>query len=267
MGVQELVHESPVWPGAAAAEPETIALLDVLPQLAEGLTADETAAARRAIVAPTLRLARGTWDRTAIAEHAHAPFGAVVVSGLLARHVDIGGYPGLDLHGPSDLLAAAELRRGTVPCGEIWCATVRSEIALLDDRFLAAARRWPRLVSALFALMQEQYDRLMLQLVIAEQPRVEDRLLLLFWQLSDRFGKVTPAGIVLRLSLTHEALGRLIGARRPTVTLALRMLAERGSLERRADRSWLLKEWPDELAVTATALSTSAEPRPLELAE
>ena len=139
-----------------------------------------------------------------------------------------------------------------------------TRIAVLDDRFLLAARRWPRLVSALFELLGEQRDRLMMQLVIAEQPRVEDRLLMLFWQLADRFGRVTPDGITIQLALTHEALGRLIGARRPTVTLALRMLGERGAIERRADRSWLVKELPQDTAVTAAVLSDGTQPRPLE---
>ena len=46
----------------------------------------------------------------------------------------------------------------------------------------------------MFELLVEQRDRLMMQLVIAEQPRVEDRLLMLFWQLADRFGRVTREG-------------------------------------------------------------------------
>jgi hypothetical protein len=103
-----------------------------------------------------------------MSRHERHPFGAIVVSGLLTRTVDIGGYPGLDVHGPGDVLAAHALRSNTVPCGESWHATVPSRIALLDDRFLLAARRWPRLVSAMFELLGEQRDRLMLQLVIAE---------------------------------------------------------------------------------------------------
>jgi CRP-like cAMP-binding protein len=261
---QQMEQTAPhVWLGADTA-PATVRLLDALPGLAEHLTIEEAEVARRALVAPVHTVPRGPWDRSMFAHHPHHPFGAVVVSGLLARHVDIGGYPGLELHGPGDIVAGRELRRSTLPCGEAWQATTRSEIALLDDRFLVATRRWPRLVTALALHMQEQHDRLLLQLVVAEQPRVEDRLLLLFWQLSDRFGKVTPEGIVIRLALTHEALGRLIGARRPTVTLALRNLADRGALERRPDRSWLVREWPDDVAVTATGLSAGTEPRPLE---
>jgi hypothetical protein len=210
-------------------------------------------------------VARGAWKRQELAGQPNNPFGAVVISGLLTRHVDIGGYPGIDLYGPGDLLPVHDLRRATLPCGDAWSAPAHTRLAVLDDRFLVAARRWPRLVSGLFAQLQEQHDRLLLQLVIAEQPRVEDRLLLLFWQLADRFGKVTGDGIVIRLALTHEALGRLIGARRPTVTLALRMLAERGALIRRPDRSWLVTELPDDVAVTATGLTDRAEPRPIEI--
>jgi CRP/FNR family transcriptional regulator, cyclic AMP receptor protein len=244
--------------------PTVIRLLDVVPQLSEHLSAAQADAARSEVVAPVLEVRRGAWPRETMSMREHHPFGAIVASGLLARTVDIGGYPGLDVYGAGDVVSARELHPSTLPCGESWTATVSARLAILDDRFLVAARRWPRLVSALVGLLGEQRDRLMLQLVIAQQPRVEDRLLMLFWQLSDRFGRVTADGIAIRLALTHEALGRLIGARRPTVTLALRMLCERGALERRPDRSWLVKELPQDTAVTAAVPSDGVLPRPLE---
>ena len=58
---------------------------------------------------------------------------------------------------------------------------------------------------------------------------------------------MTPDGVVVPLQLTHEALGQLVGARRPTVTLALKMLCDRGAIER-PDRSWLVKELPQDIA-------------------
>ena len=254
-------HDSDAF---SAERDRAVRLLDIAPQLAEHLSESQAQAARTAILAEAIGIGRGPWDREAVACRANHPFGAVVVSGLLARTVDIGGYPGLDVAGPGDVVGVGELRHNTLPCGDSWIATVPTRIAVLDDRFLLAARRWPRLVSALFELLAEQRDRLMMQLVIAEQPRVEDRLLMLFWQLADRFGKVTPEGITIQLALTHEALGRLIGARRPTVTLALRMLGERGAIERKADRSWLVKELPEDTAVTAAVLSEGTQPRPLQ---
>jgi hypothetical protein len=52
---------------------------------------------------------------------------------------------------------------------------------------------------------------------------------------------VTPSGTVLPVALTHDALGECIGARRPTVSLALKELADRGALVR-LDEGWLLLE-------------------------
>jgi hypothetical protein len=69
---------------------------------------------------------------------------------------------------------------------------------------------------------------------------VEDRLEATFWDLADRWGRMTPSGIHLPLQLTHETLARLVGGRRPTISLALRDLAERGVVARRPDGSWLL---------------------------
>jgi Mn-dependent DtxR family transcriptional regulator len=50
---------------------------------------------------------------------------------------------------------------------------------------------------------------------------------------------MTPDGIVVPLRLTHETLGALVAARRPSVTSALGRLADAGLL-RRGDGVWLL---------------------------
>jgi CRP-like cAMP-binding protein len=53
-------------------------------------------------------------------------------------------------------------------------------------------------------------------------------LALLLWHLAARWGKVEPGGIRLTLPLTHQLLGRLIGAERPSVSHALARLSEAG---------------------------------------
>jgi hypothetical protein len=65
----------------------------------------------------------------------------------------------------------------------------------------------------------------------------------IMWLLAEKWGYVTRAGTVLPLALTHATLGYLIGARRPTVTLALGELAERGRLVKQDD-GWLIIEPP-----------------------
>jgi hypothetical protein len=44
--------------------------------------------------------------------------------------------------------------------------------------------------------------------------------------------------------LTQEQLGRLVGARRPTVTLAHRILRERGLVRRGQADEWILSHEP-----------------------
>jgi CRP/FNR family cyclic AMP-dependent transcriptional regulator len=70
---------------------------------------------------------------------------------------------------------------------------------------------------------------------------VEDRVLALLWHLAERWGRMTPEGVVVPLCLTHETLGRLAGAARPTVSLALGELTKRGQLSRRPDGAFVLQ--------------------------
>ena len=83
--------------------------------------------------------------------------------------------------------------------------------------------------------------------LIVHQARVKLRLLMLFWHLADRWGRVGVEGVILPLSLTHSVLADLVAARRPTVTSALSELARDG-LMRPYGEGWLLSgEPPGEL--------------------
>jgi hypothetical protein len=116
-------------------------------------------------------------------------------------------------------------------------------LAVLGEGLLAAVHRWPQLAAGLYARVFEQTDRLSAQLAICQLPRVDQRVLSLLWLLAESWGHVGPAGTVLPVSLTHDMLGTLIGARRPTVTLALGELSDRGAIVRQ-ERGWLLLEQP-----------------------
>jgi CRP/FNR family cyclic AMP-dependent transcriptional regulator len=246
------------------ADDSRVLLLEEHPDLAVHVDEEHRDQARAAVTTQAVAIPAGPWDHASIGEVGRRSFGAVVLSGVLARTLDIGNHPGLELYGPGDVIGASLLADSVLPAGETWSATIPARIAILDDEFLHATRRWPRLVTGLFDQMQQQRDRLALQLVIAEQPRVEDRLLALFWLLSERFGRVTSEGVVVGLSLTHEALGRLIGAQRPTVTLALGALRDRGSVLRREGGGWLLTEQPDDAVLDAATLPAGHVPVPVD---
>ena len=113
-------------------------------------------------------------------------------------------------------------------CGVEWRALVPSRLALLDNAFAQRAVPWPQITGALLRRAGRRTRRLNLQRAISSQPRLEVRLALLLWHLAARWGKVEPGGIRLPLPLTHQLLGRLIGAERPSVSHALARLAETG---------------------------------------
>ena len=69
---------------------------------------------------------------------------------------------------------------------------------------------------------------------------MEHRLLLAFWYFAERWARVRADGLLVRLPLTHEQLGALIGARRPSVTTALSGLAAQGLLVPGRRGEWLL---------------------------
>ena len=113
-------------------------------------------------------------------------------------------------------------------------------MAVLGDELLPALRGWPSLAAALVARAARRAARVELQRGISQLPRVEDRLLALLGHLAERFGRIAGDGVVVPVGLTHEMLGRMVGARRPTVSLALKHLDQDGAVLRRGDGAWLL---------------------------
>jgi hypothetical protein len=77
-------------------------------------------------------------------------------------------------------------------------------------------------------------------MAICQLPRVEQRVLALLWHLAERFGRMAPDGVVLDLRLKHRLIGELVGAQRPTISLALATLLEEGLVRRRPGGALLL---------------------------
>jgi len=55
-------------------------------------------------------------------------------------------------------------------------------------------------------------------MAIVHDARVGVRLHMLFWHLTDRWGRVRRDGVGVPLRLTHSVLADVVAARRPTVT-------------------------------------------------
>jgi CRP-like cAMP-binding protein len=112
-------------------------------------------------------------------------------------------------------------------------------VAALDESFLATACRYPAVLARLMGRAIGRSKAQALQGAITNLKHVETRVLLEFWYLAERWGRVGPGGVTITLPLTHDLLARLVGAARPSVTTALGNLSARGVLTRKGN-SWLL---------------------------
>jgi CRP-like cAMP-binding protein len=224
-------------------------------ELTRRLTPDERTELS-GITLPVVRMDRGPFRLDSVLGPRNA-FAATVLDGIVVYAVTIGDQSGIQLLGPGDLLL---LRSDDVPppwldnCA--YRAVAPTRLALLGNEFLWVSRRAPEVVRALHESIGDQMQRLSGQLVICQLPRVEQRILAMMWLLAQSWGQVTAGGIRLPLALTHETIGALVGARRPTVTLALRKLTEEGSIIHQ-DSGWLLLEAPPDSGSESEAESGS----------
>jgi CRP/FNR family cyclic AMP-dependent transcriptional regulator len=235
-----------------------IRLFEAEPDLARYLSPEDRALAAQ-VRLPAIELPAGPAKVEAALRRAGA-FAGLITHGMLLQSLRLGEHAGLRLVGPGDIVSRSEAPGSMLVLDTDCRATVPTRIALLGRDLLLAGRRWPWLIAGLHGRMAEQSERLTTQLMICQLPRVDDRLLAMMWLLAESWGQVTPSGTVVPIELTHSALGGLIGARRPTVTLALSELTERGAIIRQAD-GWLLLQPPK--APSAAAGEALGEPRPL----
>jgi CRP-like cAMP-binding protein len=77
-------------------------------------------------------------------------------------------------------------------------------------------------------------------LALTQARRADVRLRTLFAHLADRWGRVTPDGIVIPLRLTHSVIAQLTGLRRPSVSISLAELEREGEIARISKDTWLI---------------------------
>jgi CRP/FNR family cyclic AMP-dependent transcriptional regulator len=241
------LDESPAFAANVAS------LLDVEPELADGLPRQAMAVARMRAMVTVHALPAGDWDPDSIARRRRTTFGVIVLSGLLAREVTIAGGGALELFGAGDVVNPwGEGEGGLLAIGSSWAVVEKARIAVIEPRTLAVLETWPSIVASLVGRAGRRASRLAVHQAISQLPRVEQRLLALFWYLAERWGRVTSDGVTVAVPLSHGSLGRLVGARRPTVSLALKELAVQDLVGRRADGAWiLLGDPPEALASVA----------------
>ncbi len=221
---------------------QRVSVLEVEPALCDGLDPRSLPSAARSAAAATWTLSRGRWQSEPWMFDRRGSLGLMVIEGLIARQLMVGDMEAVELIGPGDVLRPwAEVDREVAQqVNESWIVTRRARLALLDRSFAMSVGAWPEIAANISDRVAMRVGWMALFSAIQGIRRVDDRLLATLWSYSDRWGRVTPDGVLLELELTHRLLAGVIGARRPSVTTALKALEESGALTRRRDRSWLL---------------------------
>ena len=209
------------------------------PELTDGLAGERLQAAIRDCVAGTCECPAGPWSPPEGIGDMSVGIGLLILDGLLARRVGVAGRFGAELLGDGDLINpfyGGDMGTSLPRTGK-WRVLRPSRMAILDSEFATRATRYPEVVSALVTRALRRSRHIATNMAIVQQPRIDLRLHMLFWELADRWGTVHQDGVHVRLHLTHSMLSDLVAARRPTVTKALGELAARSAVV------WTGTEW------------------------
>jgi len=215
-------------------------VLDQDTELADLIPSGQFQTARQASLASVVDIPLGWWDARVDADRARDGYGLLIMGGVLVRRVGYGGRYGAELLADGDLLRPWEFDGdATLGFETKWRVLAGCRMAVLDSIWADRMARYPRVGPALAGRALMRSRRLAAMMAISQQPRLDERLWMLFWELADRHGRMTSSGVYLDLPLTHEVLSHLVAARRPSVSGALTKLAEQGRVMREG-RRWVL---------------------------
>jgi CRP/FNR family transcriptional regulator, cyclic AMP receptor protein len=231
-----------------ATPDDKVCLLDALPDAVRIMSDEEVERARGELMASVIVHPEGEWPTPVEEIFDPLAMGLLVMEGLLTRNVRLGETRTTELVGPGDILRPPDLEGGEAkfPAGIEFNVLEPARLALLDREVTAAVCQWQPVVTSIVTAAARRSFGLAELLALSHLRRVDARLIVLFWQLAYRFGRVQADGVSVPLRLTHETLGRVVGAQRPSVTTALNQLEAQGRLSRRDGGGWLLHGEPPE---------------------
>jgi CRP/FNR family transcriptional regulator, cyclic AMP receptor protein len=236
--------------GTGAKPSESVRILEIDPELGLRVPAADIERARVELTARVTSLHCGRWEVPHDDED-HGGLGFLMLEGLLARDILLAGTTATELLGEGDVLQpwVPTREEGLIRYHVYWHVLSPVKLAILDSGFARSLGDWPQVTGGLLERAIRRTLRMSIHQALLQLTPVETRLLVLFWHLAERWGHVTPDGISVRLHMSHEVLGQLVGSQRPSVTTALRRIDASGLIVRRADGTWLLRgSPPDELA-------------------
>jgi hypothetical protein len=217
----------------------TAHLLEADPELAVAIPPKVREILDRALVGQAVVVPSGKWDPPLLDP---GSLGFLVLDGMIMRRVRLGPAPCPELLGPGDTLRPSddEVVPGLSGDDATWQAIHETEIAVLDRRITTLVGKCPELSAAIASRLVRRSRCLAYLMAARHFRRVDDRLLAVLWHVAGLWGKMTAHSVLIPFRLTHEMLAEITAARRPSVTVALRQLEDRGRLARAQKRAWLL---------------------------
>jgi CRP/FNR family transcriptional regulator, cyclic AMP receptor protein len=189
---------------------------------------------------PEIGLEPGHWQ---LPESGSDELGYLVISGMLLRRLILDGGSSVELLGVGDLLLPWREERASFS-GSEWQVVDRARLAILDLRACSPLSHSPPAAAAIAARAIDRSRALALQSAIMSIVGIEERLWALLWTLAERWGTVVPGGAEVRVNVPQSVLAEMVGARRPTVSLALGSLSDRGRLVAPEPGRWVLSGEP-----------------------
>lgn len=235
-----------MWKGTDTEEWDRrlVRVLEADPDLGVDLDPATLEVAVAELVGPVVQLdwaaAEGRWGPREPQGH----LGLLILEGMLLREVRLLGTSSAEVLGAGDLLRPWDVDGELIlptPADVHWTRLARCEVAILNAQFLRRAARWPDVLARLTGRTVGRAKSLALHDAITNLKHVETRLLVQFWHLAERWGRVAPDDISIPVPLTHEMLAKLVGATRPSVTTGLGRLAARGLVVREHRGVWRLR--------------------------
>lgn len=214
------------------------------PELGEGLSPEDRRLATgllraRVIAAPPPRWRPPTCDSA-------TSFGMLILDGLIGRRLRVGSAVATELLSRGDIVRPWDDVNpwNAIPAELDWRIFEPARLAVLDARVTRVIGRSPELLVAFSGRLMRRTEAAMYLMTVGHMTRVEDRLLAALWHLASRWGRVTSGGVRVPFHLTHELLGEVVGAQRPSVTTAVQHLQQRGELMRDSDGAYVLTGEP-----------------------
>jgi hypothetical protein len=161
------------------------------PDLGSGLDGEQLSSARGRLVLPGIELAAGgrTIERLRAAEGLRGYLhGFLVLSGALTINALMSGRRCTRVVGVRELVLLDGVEIDSIPVSWDWTVIASARLGLFDERLLTIGRQWPAVMGEILKRAALQTRHAFLQQTISQLPRVEERLLALFWSIADRQG-------------------------------------------------------------------------------